>query len=114
MRAGRREIGEIGLAAAALALAAAAVTPSGCGAEPPEQAEHDAAWHGGNTDDTPGRVRVSEIRTAPRAAEGAWVEVVNGSGEPVDLDGWYVSFGRRRVVLSGVDGHPSIVPPGGV
>jgi phosphatidylserine/phosphatidylglycerophosphate/cardiolipin synthase-like enzyme len=111
MRAGRWELGA---AAAALALAAAALVASGCAAEPLEEVEPEEADSGGKSDDATGRIRVSELLFASREADGAWVELVNGSSEPIDLDGWYVSFGRRRVVLSGVDGHPSIVPPGGV
>ncbi len=91
-------------AVAALVLAAA------CGEDDFEDVETEDATNAGAADAT-GAMHVSEVR-----AQGTtpFVELINHSDAPVDIDNWYVSFGRRRVRIDVAGGHPSVVQPGGL
>lgn len=88
---------------------------SACASDPEEweEAEGDQAWEEGKTDDATGPLRVVEV--LPRAsAEREYVELVNTSDAAVDLAGWYLSFGSRRVKLAAFEERASTVAPGGI
>jgi len=81
---------------------------SGCAPQGFEEVEEDsAAVDGGKADSMRGPLTIVEI------ADG-FVEIRNDGSEPVDLDGWFLSFSRRRVELVPRGASDSIVDPGGL
>jgi phosphatidylserine/phosphatidylglycerophosphate/cardiolipin synthase-like enzyme len=91
------------VALAAIALAMPACVPDGF-----EEVEEDADQPaGGKADAAAGPMVVVEIGDD-------FVELRNDGAVPVDLDGWYLSFSRRRVRLEPRSGREHIVAPGGL
>lgn len=105
------------LSSAALALlcagAGAGAGAGGCGAADDgagwEEVEHDEGWAGADGKEDRGEpvgpLRVVEVGDA-------FVELANVGNAPVDLTGWHLSFGRRRVRLEAIEGRPAVIAPG--